>query len=67
MYMVSSLTESWYPERQSSEDRLVSCVPMGAPTEHSECDTQHRIPIITRDWRIGCQWNPVRQLCYSAS
>jgi hypothetical protein len=36
--MESSLPESWYPECQSSEDRLVSCAPMGAPTERSECD-----------------------------
>jgi hypothetical protein len=39
MYMERTLSESWYPERQSSEDRLVSCAPKGAPTARSECDS----------------------------
>jgi hypothetical protein len=38
MYMESSLPESWYPERQSSEDWLVSCEPLGVTTASSECD-----------------------------
>jgi hypothetical protein len=37
-YMESSLMESWYPERQSLEDLLVSCALMGAPTAHSNWD-----------------------------
>jgi hypothetical protein len=54
MYIEGSLLESWYPERQSSEDRLVSCAPMVAPTACSDCDRSapdtnsllaHRMPM----------------------
>jgi hypothetical protein len=38
IYRESSLLESWYPERQSSENRSVSCAPIGVPTTRSDCD-----------------------------
>jgi hypothetical protein len=61
-YMEGSLPESWYPERHSSKDLLVSCAPMGAPTALSEWDRS--APDTNSLLRTGCQWNPVHQLCY---
>jgi hypothetical protein len=54
--MESSLQDSWYLWRQP-------CAWM--PSLHcSECSAQPQIPIVSCNWRIGCQWNPLCQLCF---
>jgi hypothetical protein len=59
--MKSSLPESWYPSRQSSELTGILCT-NGPPTALLYVIIQHCS--VSCKWRIGSQRIPVRQQCY---